>query len=363
MATTLRDETTIRLGIHQKGCITLALENGSERAPTIYDVAKHAGVSHQTVSRLLKGQTVSPAFKLRVDQALADLNYRPNLAARSLATRRSNRIATLIYEIGELGPVKSLQSASTAARRAGYVLDIVQLDPSDSGSLTETITILNQLDVAGILAFAPNDQTRAQLASTEFRVPLYVESEIDEGDLQQGHRPNFNAIGAELAMNHLLDLGHRSIAHISGPLDWPSARLRARSYQHSATTHQLPEHPVFEGDWSAESGYRRTLEILDLDHSITAIFTASDHMALGALHALAERGVAVPGDVSVVSMDDAPEAKFYNPSLSTVPMHFDIQGQYAFEAILARIQGNDVAAKPDYVHTELIQRDSTGPAH
>lgn len=343
-----------------KGHLTLSLENGAERAPTIYDVAKHAGVSHQTVSRLLKGQKISPAFKLRVDQALADLNYRPNLAARSLATRQSNRIATLMYEMGELGPIKIMQSASSAARKAGYVLDIVHLDPSDNGSLDEAIAILNQLDVAGILAFAPNDRTRAQLTSAQFRVPIYFEAENDDVDLQQSDRPNFNAIGAELAMNHLLDLGHRSIAHISGPLDWPSARLRARSYRESATRHQLPDLPVFEGDWSAESGFRRTVEILALGSKVTAIFAANDQMALGALHALAQQGVSVPGAVSVVGMDDTPEARFYNPSLSTVPMHFDVQGRYAFEAVLARINGNDVAVKTDYVHTALIQRASTG---
>lgn len=338
------------------------MESGFERAPTIYDVAKHAGVSHQTVSRLLKGQNISPAFKVRVDQALADLNYRPNLAARSLATRQSNRIATLIYEMGEIGPVKIMQSASTAARRAGYVLDIVHLDSSDSTSLTEAIAILNQLDVAGILAFAPNDRTRAQLASTEFRVPLYFEAENDNGDLEQSDRPNFNAIGAELAMDHLIDLGHQAIAHISGPLDWPSARLRARSYRQRVARHHLFDLPVFEGNWSAESGYRRALEILKLDCAVTGIFAANDQMALGALHALSEKGVTVPRDISVVGMDDAPEARFYTPALSTVPMHFDIQGQYAFEAILSRIQGRDVAVKTDYVHTALIQRDSTGPA-
>lgn len=101
----LPHEGTIRYAAIFEVVHQLSLENGFERAPTIYDVAKHAGVSHQTVSRLLKGQTISPAFKVRVDRALADLNYRPDLAARSLATRQSNRIATLIYEMGELGPI------------------------------------------------------------------------------------------------------------------------------------------------------------------------------------------------------------------------------------------------------------------
>lgn len=341
----------------------LGLENGFERAPTIYDVAKHAGVSHQTVSRLLKGQTISPAFKVRVDQALAELNYRPNLAARSLATRSSNRIAALMYEMGELGPTRIMHSASTAARKAGYVLDIVHLDPLDSSSLAEAIAILNQLDVAGILAFAPNDRTRAQLTSTKFRVPIYFEAENDDDDdSRQTERPNFNAIGADLAMNHLIDLGHHSIAHISGPLDWPAARLRARSYRRAAAAHGLTDLPVLEGNWSAESGYRRTIELLDLDLPVTAIFAANDQMALGTLYALAERGVSVPKEVSVVGMDDTAEARFYSPALTTVPMYFEKQGQYALEAVLARIHGKDVAVKTDYVHTMVIPRASSGAA-
>ena len=267
-----------------------------------------------------------------------------------------------MYEMSELGPIKIMQGASTAARRAGYVLDIVHLDPSDTGSLTEAVSILNQLDVAGILAFAPNDRTRAQLTSMHFRVPIYFEAENDDDAYQQSDLPNFNAIGAELAMNHLLELGHTSIAHISGPLDWPSARLRARSYRDTAVARQIQVFPAFEGDWSAESGYLRTFDIMKGAGAATAIFAANDQMALGALHALTQNGIDVPGDISVIGMDDAPEAQFYTPSLSTVPMYFDIQGQYAFEALLARIEGKDVAAKTDYVHTALVQRASTGPA-
>jgi LacI family transcriptional regulator len=265
-----------------------------------------------------------------------------------------------MYEMGELGPMKILESASAAARRAGYSLDIVHMDPYDDESLIEAIDVATKLDVAGILAFAPNDRMRAQLNLTHFRVPLYVETEDDEAE-NDSNRPNFNAIGAELAVRHLVELGHTTIAHISGPLDWPSSRLRARSYKQVLEAEGLPVASPFEGNWSAESGYRRTVEILESGLHATAIFAANDQMALGALHALAEADVAIPGAMSVIGMDGTPEARYYTPSLSTIPMHFDVQGQYAFEAILGRINGLELPEKTEYVHTKLMQRDSTGP--
>lgn len=335
--------------------------NTTARAATIYDVAKLAGVSHQTVSRLLKGERISPAYRERVEAALTELKYRPNLAARSLATRQSRRIAALVYEMGELGPMKILESASAAARGAGYVLDIVHMDPYDDESLSEAIDVAAKLDVAGILAFAPNDRMRAQLNQTPFRVPLYVETEDDAAETDT-NRPNFNAIGAKLAVKHLVELGHTAIAHISGPLDWPSSRLRARSYREVLQAEGLRPVPVFEGNWSAASGYEQTLKILNSEPRFTAIFAANDQMALGALHALAQAKIPVPDAISVIGMDDTSEARYYTPSLSTIPMHFDIQGQYALESILDRISGRELPEKTEYVHTELVQRDSTGPA-
>jgi LacI family transcriptional regulator len=293
--------------------VTARTENRFDQAPTIYDVARVAGVSHQTVSRLLKGQNISPDNRVRVEKALHDLDYRPNIAARNLATRQSHRIAALMYEMTQLGPIQIMGGASAAARKAGYVLDVVTLDPFDDQSINEAIRVVNQQDVAGILAFAPNDRMRERVDSTHFRSPLYLETEADD---ELDSRPNFNAIGADLATGHLLELGHVRIAHISGPLDWPSARIRAKSYTRALEARGLTPMPPFEGNWSAESGYQQTLAILSTDPLVTAIFAANDQMALGALHALAIRGIKVPDSVSVVGMDDTPEARFYNPSLS-----------------------------------------------
>ncbi len=329
------------------------------KAATIYDVAVAAGVSHQTVSRLLKGERVSKQSRDRIESALVELDYRPNLAARSLATRRSHRIGALMYEMNQLGPVQVMMGAAAAARKAGYVLDVVSLDPSDERSLREAISVVNQQDLAGILAFAPTDSMLRMLHATTFGVPVYVETEDDEDEYS--HRPNVNANSANLATRHLLDLGHRSIAHISGPLDWPAARLRARAYTQAVEEAGAAPFPPFEGDWSAASGYRLAGEILDTIPGVTAIMVANDQMALGALHALAGRGLAVPGRVSVVGMDDVPESRFYNPSLTTIPMNFQTQGKYAFDSLLARMEGRPIPVKADVIKTELVQRSSSGP--
>ncbi|WP_437773599.1 LacI family DNA-binding transcriptional regulator [Arthrobacter sp. KNU40] len=339
--------------------MTVKPESSERKAATIYDVAALARVSHQSVSRLLKGEKVSEDTRVRVEAALEELNYRPNIAARSLATRRTNRIGALMYDMSQMGPLQLMTGAGAAARKAGYVLDIVSLDPSDDRSIQEAIRLVNQQDIAGILAFAPTNSMLRMLREATFRVPIYLEPE-SENDVTE--RPDVGIIAADQAIQHLLTQGHRQIVHISGPLDWPSARSRAAAYSRGIREAGGKPFDYFEGDWSAASGYERTREILASVPGVTAIFAANDQMALGALHALAELGIPVPEAVSVVGMDDAPDSRFYNPSLSTVPLNFQAQGQYAFEGLLARIEGRERTLPPDYIRTSFLQRGSSGPA-
>ncbi|MFP7761758.1 substrate-binding domain-containing protein [Marisediminicola sp. LYQ85] len=340
-----------------------ATTGNRSRPATIYDVAREAGVSHQTVSRLLKGHRISESYESRVQDALAKLDYRPNIAARSLATRESKRVAALMYEMTQLGPIKILEGASAAARESGYVLDIVSLDPADDRSLAEAIDVVNQQDVAGIVAFAPNDRMRERLDAASFRVPLYRETEDEDEDRAVPAHSNYNMLGAELAMRHLLDLGHERIVHVTGPLDWPAARIRARTYDELLRQGGLTPAPWLEGDWSAESGYRLAQGLLAAGELPTAVFAGNDQMALGILHALAEAGVAVPGRVSVIGMDDSPDAAYYSPSLTSIPMYFREQGRFAFLALLARMNGQPSQWKTDFVRPSLVLRASTAPPH
>lgn len=340
--------------------MTVKGRSSGRKAATIYDVATLAGVSHQSVSRLLKGDKVSGDIRGRVEAALKELNYRPNIAARSLATRRSNRISAMMYDLSQIGPLQFMTGAAAAARKAGYVLDIISLDPQDDRSILEAIKLADQQDVAGVLAFAPTDLMLRMLKESTFQVPVFVESECHPSDAQR--RPSVGSIAADLATRHLLEFGHRRVAHISGPLNWSSARSRATAYSAALQAAGVESFNWFEGDWSAASGYQRTLEILAAVPGVTAIFAANDQMALGTLHALAEKGIPVPGAISVVGMDDTLDSRFYTPSLSTAPMNFQAQGAHAFAALLARIEGREAALpQPLPITTPFVKRNSSGP--
>src|SRR4051794_36917029 len=188
-----------------------------ERPATIYDVARVAGVSHQTVSRLLKGYAgIRPETRDRVADAIRELGYRPNLTARSLTTGRSYRIAALTHEITQVGPSKILEGANMAARDAGYLLDVITLDVHDPAAIRESIDLALQLDIAGVLALASTDEVTKAVEAATFRVPLYLATDDDE--LPADSTPG--ASGLDAVLRHLADLGHRDVMHIAGPRDW-----------------------------------------------------------------------------------------------------------------------------------------------
>ena len=159
---------------------------------------------------------------------------------------------------------------------------------------------------------------------------------------------------------NLLELGHRDIVHISGPADSFSARRRTEAFRHTMGEAGLPVRPVLVGDWSAASGLAIGRELAASAERPTAVFVSNDQMALGVMHAFHERGLHVPGDVSIVGFDDSEEAAAFWPALTTVHQHFDIVGQSATNSLIAMIDG-EPAPKNTLVATRLVVRDSTGP--
>ena len=199
-----------------------------ERPATIYDVARAAGVSHQTVSRLLKGYTgIRPQTRDRVDEAIRELGYRPNLTARSLTTGRSHRIAALTHEITQVGPSKILEGANMAARDAGYLLDVITLDVHNPAAIRESIDLALQFDLAGVLALSSTDEVTSAIETTTFRVPVYLSTGHDR--MPEDSPPS--ASGLYDVLHHLADLGHRDVIHIAGPRTWVGARNRIREYE------------------------------------------------------------------------------------------------------------------------------------
>jgi DNA-binding LacI/PurR family transcriptional regulator len=328
---------------------------------TIYDVARAAGVSHQTVSRLLHGYAgIRPATRERVERALKELEYRPNLAARSLATNGSRRIGALVYELLEVGPRKTIQGASDAARSAGYLLDIVTLDPTDDAAVDEALAIMAGQDLAGIVAFAPMDLLGDRVRHAEFAVPVLLETAIDEG-VDPKHSGLSDA-GMDAVVDHLAALGHRDFFHVSGPLGWAASRHREGGYAAALARHGLQSRGSVPSEWSSASGYRVGLE-LPLELGFTAIVAANDQVALGLLRALSERGVAVPMEMSVTGFDDIPESEYFLPPLSTVRVDYEQRGRTLMNQFLALIGDTRAAAmiaEPRRL-PELIVRASTAP--
>ncbi|UFS60669.1 LacI family DNA-binding transcriptional regulator [Subtercola endophyticus] len=329
-----------------------------QRAPTIYDVARVAGVSHQSVSRFLNGETLRENTRTQVEAAITELGYRLNPAARALATNVSYRIGALVYELQELGPSQIAQGAADQARSAGFLLDIVALDPRDDAAIAHAIDLLDQQHLAGILALAPTQRLLDALQAVEYRIPVYIDSEpVFDGTAET---ETLNSVGTVLALEHLRGLGHRRIFHISGPLDWISAANRSTAYRAYMLEHDMPFFEPFAGDWTSASGYAAVRSI-PFDAGITAIFVANDQMAMGVLLALSERGLRVPEDISVVSFDDVPESEFTIPPLTTVRLNFAEQGRVAVERLVAMIKNEPEPALPEQPRVSLTVRRSTAP--
>jgi LacI family transcriptional regulator len=325
-----------------------------DRPATIYDVAAAAGVSHQTVSRFLRGfEGIRPETRARVVAALDSLGYRPNMTARSLKSGRSHRIGALTHESSQVGPSRIAEAASAAAREAGYILDLISLDMRSSHAIDDALDQLTQHSLAGILALASTDEMVTAVADADFRVPIFLETEVDEPS-------SFSETGITELVEHLAEHGHRRFVHIAGPPNWSSARGRQRAYEAAIARLGLTSTALLHGDWSAASGYEALAAARRVTDA-TAVVAANDQMALGAMLALKESGLRIPEDVSVVGVDDIPEAAYFDPPLTTLRNDFDRTGREAVLALIARIEGRPVPARTARPPM-LLARRSSGPA-
>lgn len=328
------------------------------RAATIYDVARVAGVSHQTVSRVVNGEPgTRAATRERVQRAIVTLGFRRNAAAAALASRRSLHLGALVAGMLESGPSTFIDGASTAARQAGYVLDIVALDHAGRDAFQAT-DLLDQHDLAGVVVLGPSDQVRKALTAWRPRMPVVVAAPLEDDPADPGAHTG-NAIAARLALHHLLGLGHTRIALVAGPPHWASATARTRTYLETMTAHQLAPLPVIIGDWTARSGYVAGQSIDPT--TTTAVLTANDQMALGVLRALSERAIAVPEQISVIGIDDIPEAGYFLPPLTTVQLDFRGYGHHAVTSLLDVVDPQRPHAASTPEPPRLVIRSSTAP--
>ena len=329
-------------------------------APRLEDVARVAGVSHQTVSRVINGSAkVAPGTRDRVLEAVRELGYRRNNAARALVTQKSGVIGVVVAGLGYFGPSSTVVGLELAARAQGYSIVLASLPEVTPEATSEAIDHLVSESVEAIVLIAPDDTGLDLGIGSTLPIPVVV-LDAEPGRARFAVGVDHEA-GAMLATQHLIDLGHTRIAHVSGPRDWYQAQAREAGWRQSLRRAGLPEPEVLVGDWSASSGYALGRD-LAAEGTATAVFVANDQMSVGVLRALAEAGLRVPRDVSVVGFDDIPESEFFTPPLTTVRQNFVALGRGALELLTEGIRGES-ASGAVVVPPKLVVRASTARRH
>jgi DNA-binding LacI/PurR family transcriptional regulator len=331
---------------------------GRRRAASMADVAAHAGVSHQTVSRVFNDYShVSATSRARVLAAAAELDYRPNTAARALATGSSRMLGVVSFDTTLYGPAATLYGIEQAARDAEYYVSIQSLRALDRRSISDAVDRLRGQAVDGIIVITPHASVARAVRHVDAILPIVAV----EGGAQAVPSVRVDQLGgAAAATQHLLDLGHRTVLHLAGPPDWLEARARADAWRETLGRAGAPVPDELTGDWSAQSGYAAG-QLIARRRDVTAVFAANDQMALGVLRALHEAGRRVPEDVSLIGFDDIPESAYFTPPLTTVRQDFAEVGRRCIDLLLDRIA--DRPTRPDVlVRTELVIRQSTARA-
>jgi DNA-binding LacI/PurR family transcriptional regulator len=332
---------------------------GRHRAAVMADVARVAGVSHQTVSRVLNdAERVRPETRERVLSAMRELDYRPNPVARALVTGRSRTLGVVSFDTTLYGPASTLFGIERAAHVAGYFVSIVSVTALDRASVLTAVERLRGQGVDGILLITPQEAAAEAVVHVPAGMPVVAVEAGPEEAVPVVAVDQF--AGAVAATRHLLELGHRTVWHIAGPADFLEARQRIDGWQFALEAAGADVPPLLSGDWSARSGYELGQRLATVS-DVTAVFAANDQMALGMLRALHEVGRQVPRDISIVGFDDIPEAQFFIPPLTTVRQDFNEMGRQSLMLLLSEIGAPERSSSRVIVEAELMVRASTAP--
>ena len=322
------------------------------------DVARLAGVSHQTVSRVINGGVVAADTRERVLEAIRMLDYRPNPAARALVTGRSKTIGVVSFDTTLHGPASALLAIERAAHEHDYFTSMISLQELDGAAVLDAVRRFQRQGVEGIAVIAPELGAVDALPTLPSIMPIVA--------LEAGPETGFplaaidQEAGAIAATKHLLELGHATVLHVAGPPAWDEAERRIRGWRDALRSAGAVVRDPLRGDWSPRSSYALGRELLEMS-DVTAVFVASDQMALGLLRALHEAGRSVPEDISIVGFDDIPEAQYFTPPLTTVRQPFAEMGRLGFEMLVEEIAHGGRSSRRALIAPELIVRASTGP--
>ncbi|MEV4102019.1 LacI family DNA-binding transcriptional regulator [Nonomuraea sp. NPDC049649] len=325
------------------------------------DVAREAGVSHQTVSRVLNDHpNVRTETRMRVLEAIDKLGYRRNLVARALVTKNSRTLGVVSFDTTLYGPASTVYGIEQAARAAGYFISIVSLKSIDRVRVRDALDYLADQGVDGIVVVAPQRSAARALVDLPLDIPVVAVEGGEAGEVPVVCVDQVE--GGRMATRHLLDLGHETVWHVRGPGDWLEAEGRAAGWRSvlEKAGREVPE--PLAGDWSPRSGYEAGQSLARMS-GVTAVFVANDQMALGVLRAFIEKGVRVPGDVSLVGFDDIPESAYFSPPLTTIRQDFGAVGRQSIGVLLRQIEnGGPLASERLVVPPTFVHRASTaGP--
>jgi DNA-binding LacI/PurR family transcriptional regulator len=339
--------------------VSVSVERTKEA--TLVDVAERAGVSYQTVSRVINDHpNVAAATRARILKAIEELRYRPNVAARSLVMRRSQTVGIISYGTAYFGPGQMVTHIEASFRERGYGLTLSTLAELTLDGLDAAIQELCGRAVDGIVMITPILGIDPRAVRAACRNTPFVMIDITLGSSSPSVIIDQRA-GGVLAARHLLELGHRRIAELRGPPDWTGAVLRHEGILAVLRESGLEPVATDEGDWTAASGHAAAHRMLDRAQPFTALVAANDQMALGAMRALRERALDVPGDVSVVGFDDLPESAYFEPPLTTVHQDFVSLGRAAAECLIEVIDDRRAPSVQRVLEPWLVVRSSTGP--
>ncbi len=334
---------------------------------TIKDVAQAAGVSTQTVSRVVnKFSYVAEGTRQRVETVVEQLGYHPSTLARSLIQQRSYTLGVVTFGLKYIGPSRTLNGVADKADELGYMLLMKELDNFNTDRIDDVIDSLLARQVDGILWVAPeigDNHTWVEERMDKITVPILFLAMQPRDGISSVSTDNFQ--GAVMAIQHLLDCGRKKIGHISGPLSWWEADERKRGWRETlgAAGFEVSEQHCTEGNWSSASGEQAFIQLLESFPDMDAVFVANDQMALAVLREANRRGIRVPEQLAVVGFDNIPESAYFYPSLTTIYQDLQLLGEQAVkntvEMIQARHRNQSIIAQSSFIQPTLVVRESS----
>jgi len=333
-----------------------------QKRPTMRDVAVAVGVSIQTISAVINDKPdITPQTRQRVMDAIQQLGYRPDRVARGLRTGKSHTLALIVSDIANPSFSTIASTAEDYAQARGYYLTVHNThdDPLREAKYVQTAA---ERGIDGVILVSAEDRMDSSIVLKDADIPFVAIDRIPEGYTGLSVTLD-NMKAGRLATQHLLDLGHTRIAHISGPLRLRLARERLAGLEATLQEYglSLQAEWLCEGNWYCQEGYKAMQNMLRSSPLPTAVFAANDRMAIGAIQAIYEAGLRVPEDISVIGLDDIEVSAYHIPALTTIRQPFSLLATQAIQILLDVIEGNQPEVSANLIEPILIERASTAP--